>query len=213
MDILLIEDNLTIKDALLYMFNKEGFNTCYSLSIKDAKKVLEKVSPRLILLDVSLPDGNGFDFYKECIKGLIPTIFLTAKNEEEDIVKGLTLGAEDYITKPFKTGELLARVNKVLKKNNVIIVKNIKFDLNKMIVSKDNNIINLTSLEIKILYYLFKNLNRVVTRDELIDFIWSVTGNDVNDNTLTVYLKRIREKLEENIILTVKGIGYRINEE
>ena len=213
MDILLIEDNLTIKDALVYMFNKEGFNICYSLSLKDAKKVLDKVSPRLILLDISLPDGNGFDFYKESIKGLIPTIFLTARSSEEDIVKGLNIGAEDYITKPFKTGELLARVNKVLKKDNIIVVKNIKFDLNKMIVSKDNDIINLTSLEIKILYYLFKNLNRVVTRDELIDFIWSVTGNDVNDNTLTVYLKRIRKKLDENIILTVKGIGYRIDEE
>lgn len=116
------------------------------------------------------------------------------------------------MTKPFKTGELLARVSRILKRENNVVVGNIKFDLNKMKVSKDSELVNLTSLELRILYYLFKNMSRVVTRDELIDFIWSITGNDVNDNTLTVYLKRIREKLGDNIILTVKGIGYRINE-
>ena len=212
MDILLIEDNLSIRDALFYTFNLEGFTIKSALNLKEAEDILKKDKPGLILLDVSLPDGNGFDFYKENIKGLIPTIFLTAKNGEEDIVKGFNLGAEDYVTKPFKTGELLARVNRILKRENSIVVNNIKFDLNKMEVSKDGKLVNLTSLELKILYYLFKNIKRVVTRDELIDFIWSVTGNDVNDNTLTVYLKRIREKLGDNIILTVKGIGYRINE-
>lgn len=212
MDILLIEDNLSIRDALLYTFNLEGFIIKSASALKEAENILKKNKPRLILLDVSLPDGNGFDFYKENINGLFPTIFLTAKSTEEDIVNGFELGAEDYITKPFKTGELLARVNKILKKENTVSVGNIKFDLNKMEVYNNEEIINLTSLELRILYYLFKNLNRVVTRDELINYIWSVTGNDVNDNTLTVYLKRIREKLKEDIILTVKGIGYRINE-
>lgn len=213
MDILLIEDNLSIRDALLYTFNLEGFIIKSASALKEAENILKKNKPRLILLDVSLPDGNGFDFYKDNIRGLIPTIFLTARNGEEDIIKGFNLGAEDYVTKPFKTGELLARVSRILKReNNVVVVGNIKFDLNKMEVSKDSELVNLTSLELRILYYLFKNMSRVVTRDELIDFIWSITGNDVNDNTLTVYLKRIREKLGDNIILTVKGIGYRINE-
>lgn len=212
MDILLIEDNLSIRDALLYTFNLEGFIIKSASSLKEAENILKKNKPRLILLDVSLPDGNGFDFYKDNIRGLIPTIFLTARNGEEDIIKGFNLGAEDYVTKPFKTGELLARVSRILKRENNVVVGNIKFDLNKMEVSKDSELVNLTSLELRILYYLFKNMNRVVTRDELIDFIWSITGNDVNDNTLTVYLKRIREKLGDNIILTVKGIGYRINE-
>lgn len=212
MDILLIEDNLSIRDALLYTFNLEGFIIKSASALKEAENILKKNKPRLILLDVSLPDGNGFDFYKDNIRGLIPTIFLTAKNGEEDIIKGFNLGAEDYVTKPFKTGELLARVSRILKRENNVVVGNIKFDLNKMEVSKDSELVNLTSLELRILYYLFKNMSRVVTRDELIDFIWSITGNDVNDNTLTVYLKRIREKLGDNIILTVKGIGYRINE-
>ena len=212
MDILLIEDNLSIRDALLYTFNLEGFIIKSASSLKEAENILKKNKPRLILLDVSLPDGNGFDFYKDNIRGLIPTIFLTARNGEEDIIKGFNLGAEDYVTKPFKTGELLARVSRILKRENNVVVGNIKFDLNKMEVSKDSELVNLTSLELRILYYLFKNMSRVVTRDELIDFIWSITGNDVNDNTITVYLKRIREKLGDNIILTVKGIGYRINE-
>lgn len=212
MDILLIEDNLSIRDALLYTFNLEGFIIKSASALKEAENILKKNKPRLILLDVSLPDGNGFDFYKDNIRGLIPTIFLTARNGEEDIIKGFNLGAEDYVTKPFKTGELLARVSRILKRENNVVVGNIKFDLNKMEVSKDSELVNLTSLELRILYYLFKNMSRVVTRDELIDFIWSITGNDVNDNTLTVYLKRIREKLGDNIILTVKGIGYRINE-
>lgn len=212
MDILLIEDNLSIRDALLYTFNLEGFIIKSASDLKEAENILKKNKPRLILLDVSLPDGNGFDFYKDNIRGLIPTIFLTARNGEEDIIKGFNLGAEDYVTKPFKTGELLARVSRILKRENNVVVGNIKFDLNKMEVSKDSELVNLTSLELRILYYLFKNMSRVVTRDELIDFIWSITGNDVNDNTLTVYLKRIREKLGDNIILTVKGIGYRINE-
>lgn len=212
MDILLIEDNKSISDGLEYTFKSKGISLKTVSNLSDAETFLRKESPRVILLDVSLPDGNGFDFYKENINGLFPTIFLTAKSAEEEIVNGFELGAEDYITKPFKTGELLARVNKILKKENTVSVGNIKFDLNKMEVYNNEELINLTSLELRILYYLFKNLNRVVTRDELINYIWSVTGNDVNDNTLTVYLKRIREKLKEDIILTVKGIGYRINE-
>ena len=170
--------------------------------------------PSLIILDISLPDGDGFSFYENIIKKLnIKTIILTAKDDEDDIVKGLELGANDYITKPFKTKELIARVNKILHSDKIVLKsKNITFDLNKMEVRKNDELISLTSLELRILYLLFINMNKVVTRSYLLEYIYNLTGNDVNDNTITVYLKRIREKLDEDIIKTVKGIGYRIDE-
>lgn len=145
----------------------------------------------------------------------IPTIFLTAKDEEDDIVRGLEMGAEDYITKPFSVRELIARINKIVlkkKKNLVIKVKDIEFDIDKMVVYKNNDQIQFTSLELKILHLLFINLNKAVTRNYILEKIWEWTGNDVNDNTVTVYLKRIREKLGCDIITTIKGIGYRIDE-
>ena len=169
----------------------------------------------LIILDISLPDGDGLNFYEKIVKKLkIPTIFLTVKDDEETIVKGLTIGAEDYITKPFRTKELIARINKILlkNKNQIIKVKDIKFDVDKMTVYKNDKEIILTSLELKILSLLFSNINKVVRRSDIIDKIWEWTGNDVNDNTITVYLKRIREKLDTDIIITIKGIGYRIDE-
>jgi len=144
----------------------------------------------------------------------IPTIFLTARDDEETIVKGLNIGAEDYMTKPFSTKELLARINRIIlriNKNTIITVKDIKFDIDKMEVYKNDKLIELTSLEIKILQLLFMSLNKVVRRSFIIDKIWEWTGNDINDNTVTVYLKRIREKLDTDIILTIKGIGYRID--
>ena len=153
----------------------------------------------------------------ETIKKLeIPTIFLTAKDDEETVVKGLTIGAEDYITKPFSTKELLARINKILirfKKQSIISIKNIRFDMDKMVVYKDGKKVNLTSLELKLLNLLFMNLNKVVSRNTIFDTIWEATGNDVDDHTITVYFKRIREKLGTDIIITVKGIGYRIDNE
>ena len=177
---------------------------------------MENNKPDLIILDVSLPDGNGFSLYSNLIKQKkIATIFLTAKDDEDDVVKGLELGADDYITKPFSTRELIARINRIVLKGDqhlVIKVKDIEFDIDKMVVLKNSVEINLTSLELKILHLLFVNLNKVVKRDEIIERIWEWTGNDVNDNTVTVYLKRIRKKLGTDIIKTIKGIGYRIDE-
>lgn len=215
MDILLIEDNQTITKGLTYTFSTTNYNLVSASNIEEAKQILTTKIPKLILLDVTLPDGNGFDLYEEKIKILnIPTIFLTAKDTEDDIVKGLELGAVDYITKPFSTRELLARINRILSsKQSTIKIKNITFNFDKMEVFKNDEIINLTSLETKILYLLFTNINKVVKREYLIEYIWNLTGNDINDNTITVYLKRIREKLGIDIIKTVKGIGYRIDEE
>lgn len=214
MKILLIEDNLSIAKGLEYTFNELNYEIINKTNLKEASMYLIDNIPSLIILDISLPDGDGFSFYENIIKKLnIKTIILTAKDDEDDIVKGLELGANDYITKPFKTKELIARVNKVLHSDKVILKsKNITFDLNKMEVRKNNELVLLTSLELRILYLLFININKVVTRSYLLEYIYNLTGNDVNDNTITVYLKRIREKLDEDIIKTVKGIGYRIDE-
>ena len=217
MNILLIEDNENISDGLKYSLEKEKYHVMVCVSIEDTIKYLEKNnSIDFAVIDVSLPDGNGFDLYQKYIKDKnIPSIFLTARDSEDDIVKGLELGADDYMTKPFSTRELLARIKRnIMKKQNntIITIQDISFDLDKMEVSKNNKVIPLTRLEIKILYLLFTNLGRVVRRDYMIEKIWEWTGNDVNDNTVTVYLKRIREKLQTDIIITIKGIGYRIDD-
>lgn len=216
MEILLVEDNEILAKGIIYSLEQEKFKVIHKTNVKETIKFLQNEKPKLVILDISLPDGNGFNLYEKNIKNKnIPTIFLTAKDDEDDIVRGLEEGAEDYITKPFSIRELIARINKILlrnKKNSIIKVKDIEFDIDKMVVYRDGKEINLTSLELKILNLLFMNLNKVVTRNYIIEKIWEWTGNDVNDNTVTVYLKRIREKLGTDIIITIKGIGYRIDE-
>ena len=217
MNILLVEDNESIINGLVYAFNKNNYSIIARTTVKDTKEYLLDNQPELIILDVSLPDGNGFDLYENIIKDKnIPVIFLTARDDENDVIKGLNLGAEDYMTKPFSTKELLVRVNKIIlrnKKISIIKVKDISFDLDKMLVSKNNEIVELSSLELKILHLLFINIGKVVSRNMILEKIWEWTGNDVDDHTVTVYLKRIREKLGTDIIITIKGIGYRIDEE
>lgn len=217
MNILLIEDNLSIIKGLKYAFTQQDYNLDYLTSVQEVIEYLEiehKID--IIILDITLPDGNGFDLYKDHLKHLnIPTIFLTAKDDEDDIVLGLNLGAEDYITKPFSTKELIARLNKIVIRNKkqVIKIKDLEYDYDKMILTRDHNIIELSSLELKLLNLLFENINKVVTRSMILDKIWLWTGNDVDDHTITVYLKRLREKIKTDIIITVKGIGYRIDED
>lgn len=211
--ILLIEDNEAIKDGLKYTLEENKYEVETAKNIKEAKELIK--SQDLIILDVNLPDGNGFDLYEEYIKEKqIPTIFLTARDEESDIVKGLEL-AEDYITKPFKTSELLIRIKKILlrnKKETTIKIKNITFDIESLKVEKENIQIDLSSLELNLLQQLIINKGKIVTRDTLLDKIWELTGNDVDDHTLTVYIKRLKDKIGDNIIETIKGMGYRINE-
>lgn len=217
MEILLIEDNLNIVKGLEYLFKQENYNLNIATNLRKATQMIKERKISLIILDITLPDGNGLKFYENIVKKTnIPTIFLTAQDDEETIVEALNMGADDYITKPFGAKELLARVNKIIlrnKKNSIISVKKIKFDMDKMLVYKNDKPLELTSLELKILHLLFLNLDKVVKREDIIEKIWEWTGNDVNDNTVTVYLKRIREKIDADIITTVKGIGYRIDEE
>ena len=217
MKILLVEDNEILAKGLIYSLEQKKYQVIHTLNVENTLKILKTEKIDLAILDVSLPDGNGFDLYRNNIKEKnISSIFLTAKDEEDNIVKGLELGADDYITKPFSIKELMARINRIIlrnKKNTIIQVQNIKFDMDKMVVYRDNENVELTNLELKILNLLFLNLNKVVKRSEIIDKIWEWTGNDVNDNTVTVYLKRIREKIKTDIIITIKGIGYRIDSE
>ena len=216
MQILLVEDNKSITKALIYNLEQSNYKVLSAENIVEAQKILATEKINLIILDITLPDGSGFDLYRDIKTKNISTIFLTAMDDEDNVVKGLELGAEDYITKPFSTRELLARINKIFlreKKNNIIKIKDITCDLDKMCVYKGEKQIGLSSLELKILMLLFTNLNKVITREYIIEKIWDWTGNDVYDNTVTVYMKRIREKLETPIITTIKGVGYRIDEE
>lgn len=217
MEILLIEDNLSIVEGLTYAFNKQDLAIVAKSCLKEAIVYINEHQIDLIILDVSLPDGNGFDLYRDVIKDKnIPLIFLTAKDDEDDIVMGLNLGADDYVTKPFSTKELIARVNRIILRNqklNIIKCKDISFDLDKMEVYHQDELVELSSLELKILHLLFINIGKVVRRSTILDKIWEWTGNDVDDHSVTVYMQRIRRKLHSDIIVTIKGIGYRIDEE
>ena len=218
MQILLIEDNLTIIKGLTYTLKQNNYEVYACKNLLEAISYL-KDNPKinLIILDVTLPDGNGFTFFTDNLKTLnIPTIFLTAKDEEDDIVRGLEIGAEDYLTKPFSTKELLARINKILlrqKHNSILKVGDISFDMDKMLVYKDTIKLELTPIELKLLHLLFLNLNKLVSRNTILDKIYEWTGNDVDSHTITVYFQRIRQKLGTDIISTVKGLGYRIDYE
>ena len=218
--ILLVEDNETIIMGLKYSLEQEGFQVISAKTAKESKEKLDNKSIDIVLLDVSLPDGNGFEICKEIKeKNDIPVIFLTAQDEETSVVLGLDLGADDYIVKPFRTRELISRIKSVLRRygkkeeNNIIQDKNIKIDTISAKVYKNKKEIIFTSLEYRILLMLFTNQNKLITREQLLEKIWDIAGNFVNDNTLTVYIKRIREKLEDDsIIKTVRGLGYRIGD-
>lgn len=218
--ILLVEDNETIIMGLKYSLEQEGFQVISVKTAKESKEKLDNKSIDIVLLDVSLPDGNGFEICKEIKeKNDIPVIFLTAQDEETSVVLGLDLGADDYIVKPFRTRELISRIKSVLRRygkkeeNNIIQYKNIKIDTISAKVYKNNKEIIFTSLEYRILLMLFTNQNKLITREQLLEKIWDIAGNFVNDNTLTVYIKRIREKLEDDsIIKTIRGLGYRIGD-
>lgn len=221
--ILLIEDNETIIIGLKYTLEQENFDVDITKNIIEAKSKIKKYDYNIYLLDIALPDGEGYEickYVKE--KGNYPVIFLTAKDEEKDVVQGLDMGADDYIIKPFRTRELVSRINSVLRRyentnieEHKIQCKNIVIDSNTAKVYKDGKEVVLTSLEYRILLMLFNNKGILIKREQLLEKIWDIAGSFVNDNTLTVYIKRIREKLDDKngeIIQTVRGIGYMVVE-
>jgi len=209
--IMVVEDDLKILKGLVYSLKQKGYKVITAQSFNEGLNLADETID-LVLLDISLPDGNGYDLCKKINeKFKIPTLFLSAKDEEDDIVKGLELGAEDYITKPFGVKELLIRIEKILNrqiKKKIIIASNIKVNLDKAEVTVDNKVVNLSNIEYKIVTILFSNLNHTITREKLLDMIWDIDGNFVEDNTLTVNIKRIRDKLGVDVIKTVKGLGY-----
>ena len=219
--ILIIEDDNVIQNSVKYYLENEGFKLDCASSLTDGEQMLVKNEYDLLLLDVSFRESNGFDFYKH-LERKIPTIFLTALDDEKDIVKGFELGANDYITKPFHARELLMRIKNVLKytenkKENYIKIENLLIDTDQSIVYSNDKKIDLTALEYKILLFISENKGKLVTRGQILASIWDNNNNFVNDNTLTVYIKRLREKIEldcnnPKIIKTVRGIGYRIGE-
>lgn len=219
--ILLVEDNETIIMGLKYTLEQEGFEVETAKNIVTAKSKIKNQKYNLYLLDISFPDGEGYEICKLIKeKENLPVIFLTAKDEETDVVQGLDMGADDYVIKPFRTRELISRIKSVLRRyekdiynENKIKCQNIIIDNNTVKVYKNGQEVILTSLEYKILLMLFNNKGILVTREQILDKIWDVAGNFVNDNTLTVYIKRIREKIDDKdgkVIQTVRGVGYRV---
>ena len=218
--VLIIEDDLAIRSGLEYFLKEEGFNV---ITKENGISGIECINNdiELVLLDINLPDIDGYEVFKK-IKKIkdIPIIFLTANDLEVSIVRGLDMGADDYITKPFKARELVSRMKKALRKkvnDNYINIKNIKIDLREAKVYKDDKEVFLTSLEYKILITMALSLNKVFTREKILSDIWDINEDFVNDNTLTVYIKRLREKIEDSpqnpqIIKTVRGLGYKMEE-
>lgn len=216
--ILIIEDDETICLGLKYYLEQEGFKVITTYKKNEVLEIIKDTS--IVLLDINLPNINGFDLFKEIKKvKAVPIIFLTANDLEISIVRGLDMGADDYITKPFKTRELLSRIKNVLRRNksnsNIINIGNIVIDLNQAKVFKNGIDTLLTSLEYKILLTLALNPDTIFSREKLLADIWDVNEEYVYDNTLTVYIKRIRDKIEDNpnnpkIILTIRGVGYKV---
>lgn len=215
MKILLVEDNKSIIKGLEYPFAQNGYSCEYCLSLDEAVRKAP-FNYDVAVLDIMLPDGNGFDLFKKIRRySDLPVIFLTAVDDEDSVVNGLELGADDYITKPFSTRELIARIKRVANKNskkNIITVSGVTLDLDKSAVFENGKQLELTALEYKLLSLLMQNAGKVVTRELIFEKIWDVSGNFVNDNTLTVYIKRVRKKLDADIIKTVKGMGYQVAE-
>ncbi|MDE6016959.1 MAG: response regulator transcription factor [Acetatifactor sp.] len=218
MRILLVEDNENIVLGLKYLLNSEGYEVDAAGDIIRARSFLGDNTYDLILLDISLPDGDGFDFCSELRRRSdMPIIFLTAREEEADVVKGFDLGADDYIVKPFRNRELLSRIKNVLRRvgkgSTILRCGQVALDTLTGRVTVGGEDVLLTKLEYKILYSMLSCPGKLFTRDEILSGIWDISGNFVNDNTLSVTMKRIREKIgdtEGNVIKTVRGMGYRI---
>lgn len=211
--ILLVEDDAFLRDGLCEMLEKEGYGVTAVSTILDARsKITEGYN--LVILDVMLPDGNGFDFCTEIRESgnNIPILFLTACDDEIQIVRGLDAGADDYVTKPFKLLELMSRVRALLRRNvtnNIIQSSDIAVDTSNMTVKKNGEIIFVTKTEFQILSNLIRNNGIIVTRAMLLQSIWDDNGDFIDDNTLSVHISRLREKIGAEHIKTIRGVGYR----
>ena len=220
MDIFLLEDDEAIGIGLTYSLENEGYNVTLAKSVKEAEKIIDEKEFSLYILDLTLPDGSGYDVCKRIkAKGDVPVIFLTAYDDEVNVIMGFELGADDYISKPFRVKELMLRIKSVMRRysnetsDGIIKINNLKINTNEAKVYKNNEEIILTAMEYRLLLILLSNRGKVLSRTALLENIWDVAGDFVEDNTLTVYIKRLRDKIEEDpakpeFIKTVRGLGY-----
>lgn len=225
MKLFVLEDDAAIGMGLSYSLKNEGYDVTVAKNVKSAYEILNKETFSLYILDLTLPDGSGYDVCREIKKsGDFPVIFLTAYDDEVNVVMGLELGADDYISKPFRVKELLARIKSVLRRyskdspDGIVSVGSIKVNTNEAKIYKNGAEIILTAMEYKLLLIIINNRGKALSRQRLLEDIWDVAGDFVNDNTLTVYIKRLRDKIEEDpakpqIIKTVRGLGYIIDDE
>ncbi len=225
MNIFVLEDDRAIGMGLTYSLENEGYTVTLSRTVEEAMDIISKRDFALYILDLTLPDGSGYDVCKAVRqKGDFPVIFLTAFDDEVNVIMGLEIGADDYITKPFRVRELLARMKSVLRRyskespDGIINIQNITINTNEAKVYKNGEEIILTAMEYRLLLIFLNNRGTVMSRNKLLENIWDVEGDFVNDNTLTVYIKRLRNKIEENpadpkIIKTIRGLGYVIENE
>ncbi len=220
--IFLVEDDREIAKNLTRLLETEGFSVRHAPTQAEAVQLLGQETFDLALVDISLPDGNGFTVGTQTKQAqTIPVLFLTASGDEASVVTGLNIGADDYITKPFRPRELLARIGAALRKAGqvpaVFTIQNLTVDMVNGLVKKEGRELFLSPLEYRLLLLFINNPKTILTRDRLLDELWDAAGEFVNDNTLTVYIKRLREKIEDDpaspqIIRTVRGTGYRLGE-
>lgn len=225
MKLFVLEDDEAIGIGLSYSLENEGYEVVLAKDVKSAIKTISNDKFDLYILDLTLPDGNGYDVCKMIkAQGDLPVIFLTAYDDEVNVVMGFELGADDYISKPFRVKELLARIKSVLRRyskesaDGIVKIDNLTINTNEAKVYKNNEEVVLTAMEYRLLLTLLNNRGNILTRNKLLEDIWDVQGDFVNDNTLTVYIKRLRDKIEDDptqpdIVKTVRGLGYRIDNE
>ena len=223
-NILLLEDDLSLINGLSFAFKKQGFELVVARTRKEADSLWVDGKYDLLVLDVSLPDGTGFEFCKKVRQvSKVPIIFLTAADEEMNIIMGLDIGGDDYITKPFKLGVLVSRVNALLRRAKDFSSADTQLESNGMKVLllqgqafKNGKLLDLTAAEYKLLCLFMKNPNMVLTKEQILDKLWDCDGNYIDSSTLTVYMRRLRIKIEDNpsepqMLLTVRGMGYKWN--
>ena len=222
--LLLLEDDKSLIYGLSFSFKKQGFNADIARTISEALDLWAKNEYELLILDVSLPDGSGFEFCRKVRKNSnVPIIFLTASDEETSVIMGLDIGGDDYITKPFKLSILISRINALLRRtekykyNSQEVASNgIKIHLLEGIAYKNEDVLDLTSGEYKLLCFLMENPNIVLFKDQILEKLWDINGNYIDNNSVTVYIRRLRVKIEDNpsqpkTIQTIRGLGYKWN--
>ena len=218
MEIMLVEDNEAIIMGLEYLLSQEGYQVVTARNMAQAEDFLARLDVGLVLLDIGLPDGDGFQLCRKVKReGQTPVIFLTAKEDETDVVKGLDMGADDYVIKPFRNRELVSRIRSVLRRSgkgtSVLRCGDITLNTETGKVTRGGSEIGLTKLEYKILSNMMSCPGKLFTRDEILSDIWDISGNFVNDNTLSVTVKRLEYVLWDSdgrFIKTVRGMGYRL---